>query len=195
MASAVNLDYLPAVKMLLHAAKHPASAVNGLLVCRQQDALKMNIVDYVPLFHSPLTLTPMLETALYQIESYCTMAQLRICGYFQANEHLHDNTPTPFAYKIAEKLNEKSDPACLIMLKNDRLHPAEAGHFAVYSLSQGKWQETKYTVAPETADRLNLSLQQKLARRLYDFDDHLNDVTHDYLNTELSNLINVSVCE
>ncbi|OON18009.1 hypothetical protein X801_06145 [Opisthorchis viverrini] len=94
MASAINLDYLPAVKMLLHAAKHPAYAVNGLLVCRQQDALEMNIVDYVPLFHSPLTLTPMLETALYQ-------------------------------------------------LKNDRLHPAEAGHFAVYSLSQGKWQETK----------------------------------------------------
>ncbi|KER20522.1 hypothetical protein T265_15300, partial [Opisthorchis viverrini] len=115
MASAINLDYLPAVKMLLHAAKHPAYAVNGLLVCRQQDALEMNIVDYVPLFHSPLTLTPMLETALYQIESYCTMSQLRICGYFQANEHLHDNMPTPFAYKIAEKLNEKSGPACLIM--------------------------------------------------------------------------------
>lgn len=57
--------------MLLHAAKYPHFAVNGLLVAekakeRKKDSHSETVlcVDCVPLFHGTLALAPMLEVAL-----------------------------------------------------------------------------------------------------------------------------------
>lgn len=58
--------------MLLHAAKYPHCAVNGLLVAEKQKEKKKEghgnvsvlCVDCVPLFHGSLALAPMLEVAL-----------------------------------------------------------------------------------------------------------------------------------
>ncbi|CAH8430648.1 unnamed protein product [Dicrocoelium dendriticum] len=195
MASSVHITTLPAVKMIMHAAKHPESAVNGLLLCNQSDVIKLTITDYVPLFHCALTLTPMLEAALYQVEAYCDSENLRICGYFQANEHISDKEPTTFAYKIAEKLNEKSGPACLIMLRNDRLYPPSSEHFIVHTNAQGKWQELKHTVSSEVPHSLTQAFRSKLFQAMYDFDDHLDDINCDYLNAELSKCIFVDHCD
>lgn len=71
-------------KMLLHAAKYPQYAVNGLLVAERhkekkkesQAGLWVLCVDCVPLFHGSLALAPMLEVALslvrilYSIHNY-----------------------------------------------------------------------------------------------------------------------------
>lgn len=58
-------------KMLLHAAKYPHCAVNGLLVAEKQKEKKKDshstpilCVDCIPLFHGTLALAPMLEVAL-----------------------------------------------------------------------------------------------------------------------------------
>ena len=58
-------------KMLLHAAKYPHFAVNGLLVAEKTKEKKKEshsepvlCVDCVPLFHGSLALAPMLEVAL-----------------------------------------------------------------------------------------------------------------------------------
>ena len=57
-------------KMLLHAAKYPHCAVNGLLVAekgketRRDPSAPVLCVDCVPLFHGTLALAPMLEVAL-----------------------------------------------------------------------------------------------------------------------------------
>lgn len=58
-------------KMLLHAAKYPHCAVNGLLVAEKTKEKKKDghsepvlCVDCVPLFHGTLALAPMLEVAL-----------------------------------------------------------------------------------------------------------------------------------
>lgn len=57
--------------MLLHAAKYPHCAVNGLLVAEKQKEKKKDshstpilCVDCIPLFHGTLALAPMLEVAL-----------------------------------------------------------------------------------------------------------------------------------
>lgn len=57
--------------MLLHAAKYPHYAVNGLLVAEKTKDKKKDshsepvlCVDCVPLFHGTLSLAPMLEVAL-----------------------------------------------------------------------------------------------------------------------------------
>lgn len=57
--------------MLLHAAKYPHCAVNGLFVAEKQKEKKKDshnvpvlCVDCIPLFHGTLALAPMLEVAL-----------------------------------------------------------------------------------------------------------------------------------
>lgn len=56
------------VKMCLHAARYPHAAVNGLLLApapRSEECLCLT--DCVPLFHSHLALSVMLEVALNQV--------------------------------------------------------------------------------------------------------------------------------
>lgn len=63
-------------KMILHAAKYPHYAVNGLLVAEKTKEKKKDshseqtlCVDCVPLFHGTLALAPMLEVALTLVSS------------------------------------------------------------------------------------------------------------------------------
>lgn len=57
--------------MLLHAAKYPHKAVNGVLVGEEstQDN-EIYALDAVPLFHQTLGLAPMLEVALNQVRAF-----------------------------------------------------------------------------------------------------------------------------
>lgn len=56
------------VKMCLHAARYPHAAVNGLLLApAPQSGECLCLTDCVPLFHSHLALSVMLEVALNQV--------------------------------------------------------------------------------------------------------------------------------
>lgn len=63
------------IKMCLHTARYPHAAVNGLLLAQKQQATTVAggqaeclcITDCVPLFHTNLSLTVMLEVALNQV--------------------------------------------------------------------------------------------------------------------------------
>lgn len=68
-------------KMVLHGAKYPHCAVNGLLVAERQRPRKEHppgsgshtlFVDCIPLFHGTLALAPMLEVALTLVSSRST---------------------------------------------------------------------------------------------------------------------------
>lgn len=68
-------------KMVLHGAKYPHCAVNGLLVAERQRPRKEHppgsgshplFVDCIPLFHGTLALAPMLEVALTLVSSGST---------------------------------------------------------------------------------------------------------------------------
>lgn len=56
-------------KMMLHAAKYPHCAVNGILLAKsgQEDSNLLDLVDAVPLFHDCIYLSPMAEIALTQV--------------------------------------------------------------------------------------------------------------------------------
>ena len=61
-------------KLLLHAAKYPHCSVNGVLLTEKSKNKETNdvvFVDCIPLFHSSLGLTPMLEVALSQVSDSC----------------------------------------------------------------------------------------------------------------------------
>uniref|UniRef100_A0ABI7WGQ9 MPN domain-containing protein n=1 Tax=Felis catus TaxID=9685 RepID=A0ABI7WGQ9_FELCA len=92
-------------KMVLHGAKYPHCAVNGLLVAEKQKPRKEHLplggpgaphtlfVDCIPLFHGTLALAPMLEVALTLIDSWCKDNSYVIAGYYQANERVKDARP------------------------------------------------------------------------------------------------------
>ena len=54
-------------KILLHAAKYPHCAVNGVLIAEKTKGKELKVVDSIPLFHLSLTLAPMMEVALTQV--------------------------------------------------------------------------------------------------------------------------------
>ena len=57
-------------KLLLHAAKFPQCAVNGVMLAedtKSKDPKVIKFVDSIPLFHLSLGLAPMLEIALLQV--------------------------------------------------------------------------------------------------------------------------------
>ena len=51
----------------------------------------VEVEEVVPLFHSPLNLLPMLETALLQLDQHFGASGAKIVGYYQANELMEDN--------------------------------------------------------------------------------------------------------
>lgn len=75
-----SLQENAALKILLHAAKYPSAAINGLLLGTvaqsDSDASAVTIVDAVPLFHTFLSLSPMLETALVQVMRWPSLNHL-----------------------------------------------------------------------------------------------------------------------
>jgi len=63
-------------KMMLHAAKYPHCAINGVLLAEEQKSKEdkkgrgLVICDAIPLFHHCLHVTPMAEVALTQVCNY-----------------------------------------------------------------------------------------------------------------------------
>ena len=57
-------------KLILHCAKYPHCAINGVLLTdktKNKDTGNITIVDAIPLFHLSLGLSPMMEVALTQV--------------------------------------------------------------------------------------------------------------------------------
>ena len=62
------------IKPLLHALKYPASSVNGVLLggcSRGQGSAKISVVEAIPLLHSHVALSPMMDAAFSVLDEYC----------------------------------------------------------------------------------------------------------------------------
>jgi hypothetical protein len=89
-------------KILLHCCKYPHKAVNGVVIGTFSDkdqGAGVLIQDAVPLFHQNLSLAPMLEVALRQVDVYSEKKGLIIVGYYHANQRLEDNRSVNYSGK------------------------------------------------------------------------------------------------
>lgn len=78
--SEITINAKAYCKVILHAAKYPHCAVNGILLAKTSNKNKeLEFVDAIPLFHLALNLTPMAEIALTQVSP---PMQLFITNYF-----------------------------------------------------------------------------------------------------------------
>ncbi|XP_057292050.1 ER membrane protein complex subunit 8-like [Hydractinia symbiolongicarpus] len=185
-------------KVLLHACKYPHKAVNGILLAEEssKNSDTIQIVDAVPLFHQCLGLAAMLEIALTQIDTYCRRHKLQIMGYYQANEHVDDNSPDLISYKIAEKINENTPNSILMMVNNQRMD-AECKKTALdlYTMSDGKWtisSDCQLIGGDASLALMSELITGKTSQSLVDFDNHLDDISLDWLNITINKMVELA---
>nr|CAG4646530.1 EOG090X0C9C [Macrothrix elegans] len=199
MASCCELSKLAYAKIVLHAFKYPHTAINGILLASDGTSNQaVKYVDAIPLFHYNLGLAPMLEVALMQIDSYCRTAGLSIAGYYHASEMTkeHENELDPVSQKIGEKIAEYFPSASLVLINNRELSK-QMNQTAVcfYQYSDGRWKlrdKENLRLLPNTEAALSsvsALICQKLYKELVDFDDHFDDISQDWLNVSLKEII------
>lgn len=182
-------------KVLLHACKYPHKAVNGVLLAEESSKNNdvIRVVDAIPLFHQCLGLAAMLEIALTQIDTYCKSHKLQIVGYYQANEHIDDKSPDLIAYKIAEKINESNSNSFLMMIDNQKMD-AECKETALdlHVLVESKWKvgnDWELIGGDASLAIVSELITGKTYQSLVDFDNHLDDITLDWLNITINKMV------
>ncbi|TKS70075.1 ER membrane protein complex subunit 8 [Collichthys lucidus] len=185
-------------KMLLHAAKYPHCAVNGLLVAEKNKEKKRDshsepvlCVDCVPLFHGTLALAPMLGSSFNSENNYV------IAGYYQANERTKDSRPNQVAEKVAARITENFSEAAIVMVDNSRLTISCFEPIVlIYDHHENKWKSREVT--PDCFEDWNEAqkitsalLDGRSYENLIDFDNHLDDLRNDWTNP----VINKSVLD
>eukprot|EP01018_Ginkgo_biloba_P012289 Gb_00682 [translate_table: standard] len=199
------------VKIVLHAIKHKTSAVNGVLVGRLKGSLSteehidgLEIIDAIPLSHGHLGLLPTLEIAIIQVEEYFASQGdgLSVVGYYHANERYDDLELNPLAKKIGDHITRYCPQAALLLVDNKLLEALPKGGskkpvVQLYTRDASKgWRQagSNGNLAGQLALKepaANTVLWDYITegrdQRVVDFDEHLDDISKDWLNHTLFN--------
>eukprot|EP01121_Diplochlamys_sp_Union-15-3_P006020 TRINITY_DN1643_c0_g1_i1.p1 TRINITY_DN1643_c0_g1~~TRINITY_DN1643_c0_g1_i1.p1 ORF type:complete len:200 (-),score=24.31 TRINITY_DN1643_c0_g1_i1:26-625(-) len=191
--SLYSITTLAYIKLILHALKYPASTVNGVLLGSEKGK-GVIITEAVPLFHGNYTL-PMLEIALLQIEEYCNSHtkekndSLEIVGYYHANERLEDSNLNSAITTIADKLQSYYPSSCILMIDNQKISLDDETEEAVtlYTRQSGSWvNRDKIEIDDKkTKQTLSSCLENNLVTKVYDFAEHLEDISKDWISNLL----------
>ncbi|KAI3456790.1 hypothetical protein Pfo_013453 [Paulownia fortunei] len=187
------------IKLVLHALKHRTSGVNAVLLGRSAGTgAAVEIVDSVPLFHSQIGLLPPLEIALIMIEEYYGEKGLSIVGYFHANERYDDFELASVAKNIGDHISRYFPQAALLLLDNKKLESLPKGKdrspvMQLYTKdASSSWKlvrsegSNQLTVKEPSANIVLLDyISSEKWKDITDFDDHLDDISKDWLNSEL----------
>lgn len=191
----VELSCRAYVKMYLHASLFPRCSINGLLLSPSSQGGAVLITDCVPLLHSHLSLAPITQLALTQVDVWCSQTQQRIVGYYQANACIADSSPTPCALKIADKIAEQFSSAVLLMIDSAKMSPDDrVPPIVMYERKDSRWTlKDKHTIMLRQWEETRAIASQMLENGdhtlLVDFDTHLDDITKDWTNQKLNNKI------
>ncbi|KAL5500995.1 hypothetical protein ACEPAH_9382 [Sanghuangporus vaninii] len=179
-------------KIAFHTAKYPHRQVNGVLVGKEEMGT-VEISDAVPLLHHWTSLSPSMEIGLDLTRNYAVSLGLDVVGYYQASEQANDTTLGPVGEKVVELIRKIFPNATAFVVDSSKLATGEPalvpylpqGSSAVWRPSNdGAFTETSgFRLSPPdaTSTVLRLIHDSHLHRKLGDFDDHLEDVSIDWL--------------
>eukprot|EP00095_Tigriopus_kingsejongensis_P011228 snap_masked-scaffold836_size90567-processed-gene-0.11 protein:Tk11228 transcript:snap_masked-scaffold836_size90567-processed-gene-0.11-mRNA-1 annotation:"er membrane protein complex subunit 8 9 homolog" len=187
-------------KIMLHAAKYPHCALNGLLLVPKAQLKKLSgsseapatleVVDAIPLFHQTHGLSPMLEMALGLTESLAEESGLAIGGLYHANELFDSTSVDSFTQELANKIAESLPFSLLVTLDNKRLGLVMESHALIVQQNiGGKWRprtQGSLVLEESTLEVSGDLLQRKIHRQLADFDNHLDELECDFFNPEIN---------
>ncbi|XP_052888826.1 ER membrane protein complex subunit 8/9 homolog [Anopheles moucheti] len=175
-------------KIMLHAAKYPHLAVNGLLLAETGNPNV--IVDVVPLFHQCLHVSPMAEVAMVQVETKASQKGQLIVGYYVGCENFYDNRfERAPGIRIADKIAEHCPDACIAVIDNRAIsinmrYPA----LRIWQYRDNRWLKAKCVVENDhdTFDAVSCLLQRGAAKELHDYDNYLDNTQNDWNNVHFN---------
>ncbi|CAM8949727.1 unnamed protein product [Rhodiola kirilowii] len=188
------------IKLVLHALRHQTSAVNGVLIGRIDSSNVVEIVDSVPLFHTvtSISLLPSLEISLLLIEEYYSNKGLTVVGYFHANERAEDVELSGVAKNIGDHIYKYFPQAMILLLDGKKLQVVTKGKdrspiMQLYTRDSSRnWKQSesegknRLTLKEPSANAVLLDyISTKKWEHIVDFDDHLDDISKDWLNPGL----------
>jgi len=187
----ITMSSLAVSKMMLHCYKYPHLGVSGVLLIDNNNEKETYISDCIPLFHQGLTLKPMFQVAMRQIDDYCQQNNLTIAGYYESPEVAKTANPSPFAEKVGDKIRENFKDAFLF-----HIIWLPDGEFAVRPFLKEAAGE-RWTYMPNVMKFENdnvfqtiLTLYKKnFFMEIQDFDCHLDNFANDWTNQSLHQLI------
>ncbi|THH09948.1 hypothetical protein EW145_g1652 [Phellinidium pouzarii] len=170
------------LKIGFHAAKYPHRQVNGVLLGKESPE-SIEISDAIPLLHHWTSLSPSMEI-----------------GLDLASEQPNDTTLTPVGEKVAETIKKSFQQAIAFVVDGTKVAAGEPA--LIPYLPQGSsspWRPaphngdiqsfsatSQFKLEPPSAaaDILRLIRDSNLHLKLGDFDDHLEDVSIDWLRNK-----------
>eukprot|EP00744_Colponema_vietnamica_P014652 GILI01020503.1.p1 GENE.GILI01020503.1~~GILI01020503.1.p1 ORF type:complete len:198 (+),score=32.67 GILI01020503.1:87-680(+) len=175
-------------KIVFHACKFPCREVNGILLGRVEKE-GISVENSVPLFHVH-TLAPALETAFLLVEELCKTNEQEIVGYYHANENNLETGLNHLAQKVGERIASNNNSACVMLVDAAKLEKLTSESVLnVYgwdrSTSSFKLASSSDVTVDVNFDNLSQNLSRGLYNSLVDFDEHLDDISLDFLNTGL----------
>ncbi|PIA37296.1 hypothetical protein AQUCO_03000116v1 [Aquilegia coerulea] len=186
------------IKLVLHAIKHKTSAVNGILLGRLLKDEVIEISDAIPLSHSNIGLLPTLEIALIQIEEQFGSQGLSVVGYYHANERYDDFELNNIAKKIGDHIYRYFPQVAVLLLDNKKFEALSNGKdrnpvVQLYTRDLSKsWKQAGsggsgiLTLKEPSANLVLLDhISSESWQAVVDFDDHLDDISKDWLNPNL----------
>ncbi|KAJ1959949.1 hypothetical protein GGI12_004071 [Dipsacomyces acuminosporus] len=191
-------------KAILHCAKYPSEAVHGLVLTEKKDD-KVRAVDVVPIAHNWTQLTPMFDVALQQVSIYAKSKKLTIGGYYVAYEDTAELQLSASGSLLAKAVLAINENAVALVIDAKKLTPESTVPalvpYVYDSDSQWKEQSDAFSASSEKgAKGLKFVLENNgvlaaakklVAERaeiaLHDFDEHLNDVSIDWLQNSVLN--------
>ncbi|GAA5922895.1 ER membrane protein complex subunit 8/9 family protein [Sporobolomyces koalae] len=176
---------------ILHASKYPTQTVCGLLL-GSSSSNQVSISDAIPLLHHWTELSAMMEVALQLAEAYTKARGEEILGLYVANERIGDlDVPLGLA-KVADAIKKDQPQALVLMIDNEKLNSPELP-FVPYLKTSSSWSasdSTKLSLSESPASfaaSIKSHLGSNQQNLVGDFDDHLEDVSIDWLsNSQLS---------
>ncbi|KDQ62525.1 hypothetical protein JAAARDRAFT_30427 [Jaapia argillacea MUCL 33604] len=182
------------LKVILHSTKYPHKAVNGVLLGSLSGSRHVEIKDAVPLLHHWTSLSPMMEIGFDLARSYAQSQGLQVVGYYQACERLDDTALAPVGETLAGKIKEHFQDAVAFVVDGEVMKAGAPALVPFLPSSSSSWRPVSVSPAPFTeGSSFVLESSGTPARALYvvqrwqmhhkfgDFDDHLEDVTIDWL--------------
>ncbi|KAK3752826.1 hypothetical protein QZH41_016353, partial [Actinostola sp. cb2023] len=132
------------------------------------------------------------------VDSYCKSGGLQVVGYFQANEHLDNNSPDGIAYKIGEKITDHCSNGFILMIDNTKMSMnCDEVACKCYVVQDNKWKLSDKDLCVDGGDdTLSLTsdlVEGKAYQSLVDFDNHLDDISLDWLNRDINRLVDLTV--
>jgi len=170
--------------LFLHCCRYPTRSLNGLLLGRAESDGSVSVKQTLPLFHSQISLTPMLEAALLLAEEHCQQTGLQIVGYYQANELVDDQDLGPFGKRISDKIRSQVPAAAVLLLNGVSMRPSATDLRLVPQEPDGKRSSIVPVIAsdPEgSIAHLEACIERSVQHEIVDFDVHLDDPAKDWL--------------